>query len=334
MNKSFQFLNLPMKFILFGIMISLNLISLMTSNLIHLWFLLEINLLIFLFLMTKTTKYFSLMPFFFFIQAISSLMIIWIFNLNFFSMNYSVIEFIFFLSISMKLGLFPFTWLPPIFFKYMNWNMIFLFSTLQKFIPFMIIKNFNFNCKFLFYICLYSIILSTFKAIFTENIKSIMAYSSINNSAWMIIIILIDTMMFQLYFLFYLILMFLMKNFFNQMNMSYMSDILIYENSNMLMYFILMIFSLSMIPPFCSFIPKISGILILIKMNMLMMTLILTICSILSILMYLTIMIKLLLYFHLKYKIKYFLKTQYNYISLFMISFMFPTFWFMYYLLI
>nr|QKK69259.1 NADH dehydrogenase subunit 2 [Anterhynchium aff. flavomarginatum HB]QKK69272.1 NADH dehydrogenase subunit 2 [Anterhynchium aff. flavomarginatum SC] len=330
MNKSNNFFNYPLMFIFMIFMLMLNFLSTMTSNLIYLWMLLEINLMLFIFLMIKTSNNQSIIPLFFIIQSLSSLILIWIFNFNSNMLNQKLIEFFFLISICMKLGLFPFTWVPPIFMEQMNWNLIFMFSTLQKFIPFMMIKNFNtqYN-EWIMWICLISIIFSTIKSLFTNKIKHLMAYSSINNSSWMIMLIIMNFFVFKIYFILYLMLMFSISTFFNKMNLKFLSDMLMTsENLNMFILLIIIIFSLSMIPPLSSFIIKLMASLTLIYNKLYFPTLILMICSTLSIIMYMSILIKLLFYRSIKFKNKFNfykknIKTNYYFI---MFKIMFTTF--------
>nr|QKK69285.1 NADH dehydrogenase subunit 2 [Anterhynchium (Dirhynchium) sp. QHZ-2020] len=307
MNKSNNFFNYPLMSTFMIFMTTLNFLSMTTTNMIYLWMMLEINLLLFIFLMIKTSNNQSIIPMFFIFQSLSSLIMIWIFNLNYNMFNKMIIEFIFLLSICMKLGLFPFTWMPPIFTEQMNWNLIFMFSTLQKFIPFMLIKNFNFEYnEWIMWICMMSIMISTIKSLFTNKIKYLMAYSSINNSSWMIMLILTNFFVFKIYFIFYFMLMFTISMFFNKMNLTFLSDMLLTtENLNMFIFLIIMIFSLSMIPPLSSFIIKMMASLTLINNKLYIPTLILTICSTLSILMYMSILIKLLFYRFIKFKNKF-----------------------------
>nr|QKK69298.1 NADH dehydrogenase subunit 2 [Anterhynchium abdominale] len=316
MNKSMNSFNSPMNFLIMVIMIILNFLSMMTSNLNYLWLLLEINLLLFFYLMAKTINY-TIMPTFYFIQSLTSLLFIFTFNssyllgINSYSMEFYLIDLLFFLSISMKLGLFPFTWLPPMLMENMNWNLIFLFSTFQKFIPFMVIKNYPLHFEsWLLMMCLCSILISTIKALMEPKIKSMLAYSSINNTAWMIILIKMNTMMFGFYFIMYVIITQFVVSFFNESDAKYFSDLMVQYSFKMYLFFIVTMFLLSMIPPMTSFIIKLNTAFIFIVDGHTMPTSLYILASLLSIMMYMGILIKFFYLQYIKLKIKFMLSKQ------------------------
>nr|YP_009859713.1 NADH dehydrogenase subunit 2 [Allorhynchium sp. GX]QKK69195.1 NADH dehydrogenase subunit 2 [Allorhynchium sp. GX] len=296
LNLNSSFNNKFMNNISILLMILSNILALTSSNLNFLWILLEINTMIFMFMLIQSNSSTSMIPSFFLIQSTSSIILIW--SLNF---NYNLENFFLwlYLALALKIGLFPFSWLPPFIYKNMNWLLIFLFSTSNKFISFLIIMNLPLKMNLFFMsMCFITIIFSTIKSIFHNNFKILMAFSSINNSCWMIFSIIIDLKIFLIFFIFYSFFLFiicLMLNYLNSFNN--ISLKLLSSNMNLNYFFFFFSFSLmnlSMIPPMTSFSIKYFSTLYLIKENQLFFIWTLLTFSTLSIILYLNILIKFL----------------------------------------
>nr|YP_009539799.1 NADH dehydrogenase subunit 2 [Orancistrocerus aterrimus]AYQ18919.1 NADH dehydrogenase subunit 2 [Orancistrocerus aterrimus] len=295
-NKLCTFLGIMMFFT--------NILALQTNNLKFLWLLMEINtlMLIIILISVDSSKKYSLI--FFSIQSFSSLIMIWTFMtmppLNFFIYSLTC------LSLNLKLGLFPFTWLPPLFTKNMNWFSIFLFSTSNKFIPFLIIGNLPDNTNNWFFLtCLITVIISTIKSLFHYNLKIMITYSSINNYCWMIPLIFIDNLMFLYFFLFYMIFLYIVMNMMYLINPTNHLSLKIYQELSSNNYFLLFLtlgtMNLSMIPPMSSFLIKTFSMMLIIKLDSFSLLFILILFSTISIIMYFNFFAKLLIFSSFKF---------------------------------
>nr|YP_009434632.1 NADH dehydrogenase subunit 2 [Dolichovespula panda]ATF28539.1 NADH dehydrogenase subunit 2 [Dolichovespula panda] len=343
MNKFNNYLNSSniLFYSMFLIMLILSIISISLSNFMHLWLLMEINTLIFISMMALETKNFKLTFNFFLIQSISSLMLIYLMNLKHSLFNNSEwINFILILSLSMKIGLFPFFYWPPLINKNISWKMIFIMSTTQKFIPLLLIYSYFNNIEnkftnFLFImLSIFSSLMSIIMCLNENNIKKIMSYSSLNHLSWMIFIMIFDLSMFMIYFIFYFISMMFMCLLLNKLDIKTFQDLSKFQYFNykeINFYLSLNLLIISALPPFMTFLIKLNSIKILIEGMSLLSSLLLTMISILTLIFYMNMIMKFNIFFLIKSKFyhTYKLNFKFNFFSLILTSFMTLSFFFL-----
>nr|AQU13929.1 NADH dehydrogenase subunit 2 [Vespa ducalis] len=296
LNKLFYFL-------LFS-MISISMLSIFFTNFIHLWMLMEINTLILISTMSIFMKSFKSTMNFFIIQSFSSLMLIFILMIKNNIMNDLLnisTNIMLSLMFSLKLGLFPFHFWPPLINKNINWVLIFIMSTSQKFIPLLMFNLFInqiINHQMMFMIFTMSILsssMATIMNIYETNLKKIMTFSSTNHLSWMIIIIMFDSSMFLIYFLVYSLSMIFLCSIFNKFNITTimsLNKIQLFNFKKIYLFINLNFLIISALPPFLTFIVKINIMKILIENNALLSSFLLTMTSIFSLIFYMNIILK------------------------------------------
>nr|YP_010852717.1 NADH dehydrogenase subunit 2 [Provespa barthelemyi]WGL39457.1 NADH dehydrogenase subunit 2 [Provespa barthelemyi] len=328
------------------LIIFLSMISIFLTNFIHLWILMEINTMIFIILMSMYMKKFKSTFNFFIIQSISSIMLIFLLMMK----NYSflphnlIFNLLLILSFTLKLGLFPFFYWPPLINLNLNWILIFIMSTSQKFIPLLIfnmffnqIKNELLTNSFIL-ISILSSFISTIMNFNETNFKKILTFSSTNHLSWMIFISIFDSSMFLIYFIIYSLSMMFLCFIFNKFNMNTFMDLtkiqfFNYKKINFSLSMNLLI--ISALPPFLTFLIKINSMKIMIENFSLFSSLLFSLISIFTIIFYMNLVIKMNMFYMIKNKFYFnLLNIKFNFFSLMIINlmsmaFLFITFYLM-----
>nr|UXO94140.1 NADH dehydrogenase subunit 2 [Dolichovespula xanthicincta] len=345
MPKNFLTTSNALFYSMFLFMVLLSILSVALTNFIHLWLLMEINTLIFISMMAMNSKNFKATFNFFLIQSISSMIMIFLMVLknNLLTLNmFEWVNFMLILSFSMKIGLFPFFYWPPLINTNLNWLMILLISTTQKFIPLMLLNLFI-NSIFdkstnflLLLLASLSSLSSTIMCMNEVNIKKIMTYSSLNHLSWMIFIIIFDISLFLVYFLFYTISMQILCFFLNKFNINTFFNFIKFQSFNYkeFNFFLTLNFLIiSALPPFLTFIIKISAIKVMIEGMSLFSSFIFSLLSMFTLIFYMNVIIKMNLFSMIKTKFyfTYNLNLKFNYYLSILLSFMSLSFLFIFY---
>uniref|UniRef100_UPI0030FDF741 NADH dehydrogenase subunit 2 n=1 Tax=Vespula orbata TaxID=2684586 RepID=UPI0030FDF741 len=291
----------------------------MMTNYIHLWIMMEINTMLLISLMSMYTKNFKATFNFFMIQSISSIMLIMLMFMknNFYS--YSLFNFLLIMMFSLKLGLFPFHFWPPLINMNLNWMLIFIMSTTQKFIPLLIFYSFfnQINNKMIMNVIITltisSSLVTTIMNYNETNFKKIMTYSSTNHLSWMIFILLFDLSMFFIYFLIYFLSMIFLCLFFNKIDIKTFFDLnklhfFNYKKINLIISLNILI--ISALPPFLTFLIKMNTMKIMIENYSYLSSLTLTLISTFTLIFYMNMIIKINMMEMLK--MKYFYCLNFN----------------------
>lgn len=328
--------------------IFLSILSILLTNFIHLWLIIEINTLIFISIIAINSINFKSTFNFFLIQSISRLIIIFLLILknNLLILNYSEwTNFILILSFSIKIGLFPFFYWPPLININLNWLIIFLISTTQKFIPLLLLNLFinRINDKstnfLIISLATLSSIFSTIICLNENNIKKILTYSSLNHLRWIIFIIIFDISIFIIYFLIYSISIIFLCSFFNKFNIDTFINFIKFQNFNYKKFNFFLSLNFLIIralPPFLTFIIKINAIKIIIERISLFSSFIFTLISIFTLIFYINIIIKINIFRIIKTKF-YFTNTlnfKFNFYSIILLRFLSLSFLFILYSII
>nr|QBZ38186.1 NADH dehydrogenase subunit 2 [Stenocranus matsumurai] len=226
--------------------------SLSTNNWLTMWLMMEINLFMFIPLMSKK-KITDQSLKFFIIQSFSSYLLI--FSILLSSMTFKpLLIYLIMISLLMKIGMAPFhIWMPEIMNK-MAWNECFVLTTILKITP-MILINKMLYTKVLIMPMILSLAISSISSINQLNLKKMMAYSSIFNLSWMTPSFLISKWTSIIFMLIYTMLNFKIMNIFKKNNLIYMNQInklSLKEKMN----FNMNMLSISGMPPLAGFFPK------------------------------------------------------------------------------
>nr|AOY39890.1 NADH dehydrogenase subunit 2 [Scolytinae sp. BMNH 1039905] len=158
----------------------------------------------------------------------------------------------------MKMGMVPFHfWFPEVI-AGIQWETCLLLMTLQKITPSILMSFICPSMTFIAIIVTMSILLSSIQSMDQTCLRKLMAYSSINNTGWMLPLVFMNIHAWLLYFIIYTIIassvVMTLKNskilFIHQMNKLFHSD------KNMKTFFSLSFMSMGGIPPFLGFLPK------------------------------------------------------------------------------
>nr|UAA82172.1 NADH dehydrogenase subunit 2 [Walkerella microcarpae] len=254
-------------YILFFPMIILtNLMMMISSSWFSMWMIMEINLISFISLISfdNNIKHEILMNYFL-IQVFNSFMflmsMIMMNYLNFYQISIMLMNF----SMLMKLGMPPlFMWYLKIM-KEMNWMSIFIMSTLQKIIPLIILNNIINNKYSMILLMLIMILSSIYIPILgmnSSNLKIIISYSSMIQMSWIIMNLMVNEMIAINYFMIYMLISMNLMMIFYIMSCKFLINLYMLKfNNNNLLYFInFMIFSLAAMPPMFGFMMKLISI--------------------------------------------------------------------------
>nr|YP_010484313.1 NADH dehydrogenase subunit 2 [Oecleopsis sinicus]UVV36475.1 NADH dehydrogenase subunit 2 [Oecleopsis sinicus] len=248
-----------MKFNLSTIMLTLmiilsTLISLNSNNWMTMWMTLEMNMFMFVPIMTSKNKMSDQPMKYLIIQSISSsimLMSIISSSINDLNLKNSILLMT---ALSIKMGMAPFhLWVPSIMAK-LNWNKCIILTTLLKMSP-MMISSQLIELKTFFMPMILSTIMGSTMGIKQTSLKKIMAYSSISNSTWMLLSFMMSKSIMILFSITYSLINILIMTSLKKLSIMYinqMSNMKTKENINL----ILLMLSISGLPPTIGFFPK------------------------------------------------------------------------------
>nr|YP_009057641.1 NADH dehydrogenase subunit 2 [Myrmeleon immanis]AHY39224.1 NADH dehydrogenase subunit 2 [Myrmeleon immanis] len=252
------------KFMFLIILIMGSIISISSNSWLGAWMGLEINLLSFIPLLTNlkslTSTESSLK--YFIVQALASTSLLFVILMMSFYHNFSFnynnyLNIILNSALLMKMGAAPFhSWFPEVM-EGLNWVMSFILMTWQKIAPMVLISYCLMN-EFIFFIIILSVFIGSIGGFNQTNLRSLMAYSSINHLGWMLSSLLISMNYWLMYFMFYTMLSLSIIILFYQFNIFYFSQIFSSLSNNPILKFSLFcnFLSLGGLPPFTGFLPK------------------------------------------------------------------------------
>nr|YP_011014810.1 NADH dehydrogenase subunit 2 [Gergithoides gibbosus]WQB38491.1 NADH dehydrogenase subunit 2 [Gergithoides gibbosus] len=225
-----------------------------SNNIMILWMSMEINMISFLPILTKSKKSMDQPMKYFIIQSVSSSIMLMSTMLNTMTELPLDSSLVLMTSMLMKMGMMPFhLWLPSTMQK-ITWENCMILSTIQK-IPPVLILNQIIKFKMMILPMVLSSILGSIAAINQVSFKKIMAYSSISNSTWMISSIFFSKQMFLVFMMVYSMLTITIMKKMKTENIMYMNQMNTMKKDSKLNFTINMM-SLSGIPPLLGFLPK------------------------------------------------------------------------------
>nr|YP_010454112.1 NADH dehydrogenase subunit 2 [Inioteuthis japonica]QXJ42102.1 NADH dehydrogenase subunit 2 [Inioteuthis japonica] len=298
MNNKF----FPSNFLFILIMVFGTLFSLSSSHWLTMWMGLELNLMSFLPLMNIKGKMLEAEASmkYFIIQSMGSSMLIfssiimYIYNLSWYSMFNSMMSALILTSLILKLGGAPMHfWLPSIS-KQMPWMILFLLLTWQKLAPLFMLSLMNSNLMLIMLISLLSTLIGSIMAINQTNLQLIITYSSISHLGWMMVMILINNSLTLFYFINYIIISIPLMHLMSSELGNHLFSLSQKNNVNNLII-ISLILSLAGLPPLLGFMSKLIILISLINMNLLMLSLLMLLGTLISLYFYLNMSLMLMI---------------------------------------
>nr|UFZ13242.1 NADH dehydrogenase subunit 2 [Platychauliodes sp.] len=279
--------------------ISGTLISISSNTWLGAWMGLEINLLSFIPLMINMNNLLSNESAlkYFLTQVLASSILLFsvlIFFMKssfFYSFNFNSISQIMLNSaLLLKMGAAPFHFWFPSVMETMTWFNCLLLMTWQKMAPLMLL-TYCFQYNYIFSIAMVSMIMGSIGGLNQLNLRTLMAYSSINHLGWMLTSMMISESLWLNYYIFYMIISMIMVLFFMSFKIYHMNQMYSMFSFNPILKFMMLINLLSLggLPPFLGFMPKLMVITLLTEMKMFFLVFIMVMTTLITLFFYLRI---------------------------------------------
>nr|YP_010378540.1 NADH dehydrogenase subunit 2 [Hestinalis nama]QYC94736.1 NADH dehydrogenase subunit 2 [Hestinalis nama] len=294
------------------------LISISSNSWLGCWIGLEINLLSFIPLISNPNNLLNSEASlkYFLTQSIASINFLFSILLSMLSLkNFMLNDLISILinsSMLMKMGSLPFHFWFPNIMEGLSWLNCFILMTWQKITP-MILLSYYFNMNFLFTMMILNVLVGTIGSFNQTSLRKLMAFSSINNLGWMLMALMISENLWMIYFTFYLFFVSFLCFMFYITNIFYLNQLFNF-NMNFLIKISIMINFLSLggLPPFLGFFPKWLIINYLMTNNLIIITFIFLMTSLIMLFVYIRISYTSLMFYNIKLKwLKIFIKNNY-----------------------
>nr|YP_009726128.1 NADH dehydrogenase subunit 2 [Aenasius arizonensis]QHR84889.1 NADH dehydrogenase subunit 2 [Aenasius arizonensis] len=240
-----------------------NFFILFTNSMFFMWMTMEINLMCFISIILSNkniNKEISMN--YFLIQTLNSYIFISMSMMNYLNLNKTSCMMIILMVMFAKMGLPPFHYWYIKMVKNMNWMMFFINSNVQKFIPLMIINKMNFMnfnlMNLMIFMNLISSVYMSFLGLNMNNLKLIMSFSSIIQTSWIMIMMILNEILWMIYYLIYSLISLNIMMIFYKFNINNLIDMNIIKFNKINMFYILMLsmMSLAGLPPFIGFMNK------------------------------------------------------------------------------
>nr|UPI55364.1 NADH dehydrogenase subunit 2 [Manocoreus sp.] len=285
------------KILFYIILILSTMITMSANNWLGMWMGLEMNLMAFIPLISKSKnkKSSQAMMIYFLTQSIGSITLLFSIMIN--SLIFTVPELMnnltkimIMISVMIKVGAAPFHfWLPEMM-SNLNWSECMIIMTWQKIAPLMILSNINPNNWFMYSVIILSASIGGVGGLNQTSLRKILAYSSINHLSWMMMFMSMSMNWYKyliIYSLMIMMICLMMKKknvfFINQLNSSSTSL------TEKFMY-MMMFLSIGGLPPFLGFLPKWMVIQSMINSELYLILIIMLLFSLLTLFYYLRLM--------------------------------------------
>nr|AMX74004.1 NADH dehydrogenase subunit 2 [Scydosella musawasensis] len=266
-------------------LITSTLITISSYSWLTMWMGLEINLLSIIPLMTnnknKMTNESAIK--YFITQTIASIMILLSImfimnNIQMFMMMNS--------AFFMKMGSAPFHfWFPQVM-EGLNWMNSLIILTWQKIAPMIMLMQ-NIQLTYFSIIIIITMVTGGIMGLNQTSIRKLMAYSSINNSGWMISALLFSEKIWMIYSIIYFLTLMMLCMLLHFTNTFYMNQMtLLLNNKNMNFFFSMNLLSMAGMPPFIGFLPKWLTIYTLLNNNMNLLSIMMVLITLLTLYFY------------------------------------------------
>nr|DAC76818.1 TPA_asm: NADH dehydrogenase subunit 2 [Pseudomyrmex pallidus] len=225
----------------------------MMSNMITVWFIMEINNFMFISYIITKVKQKKMIFLYFIIQVMASFLLLFIIVVN--PVNLMVATQIIATSaLFMKLGVPPFHLWMPIVSKFMPWMSIFLMLTIQKLPPMIILYLINIKEMFFTLLIIMTLIIPPLAMFNLKSIKMLITYSSINQTSWIALLIYLKHQFWLTYYFFYSSVLLTISSimFYTEISTKFFQHSL--KKLNLM--FTVMMMNLASMPPFSFFMFK------------------------------------------------------------------------------
>nr|YP_010443336.1 NADH dehydrogenase subunit 2 [Sophrops subrugatus]UTE83864.1 NADH dehydrogenase subunit 2 [Sophrops subrugatus] len=282
---------------IFSLMIG-TLISISSYSWMGMWMGLEINLLSIIPLMSDTKNMMASEAAlkYFITQALASTLLLFsiiMLSLNIpYTLNMSeYFSLILNTALLTKMGAAPFHfWFPEVM-EGLSWNISLIMLTWQKIAPMALLTYFNQNTTYLILAIIFSMMISGMMGLNQTSLRKILAYSSINHIGWMMSTLLVSETIWYYYFIIYTIITINIVLIFKTLNIFHLKQLFISMNYNYLVkfFFVLNFLSLGGLPPFLGFLPKWLTIQTLVQNQMMTISVLMIIMTLMTLYFYLRI---------------------------------------------
>nr|UPL65792.1 NADH dehydrogenase subunit 2 [Megalotomus sp.] len=289
------------KLIFLMMLILSSLMILSADNWLSMWMGLEINLMSFIPLISKTKNKSSsqAIMIYFLTQSIGSVILLFSVLMNpLFFLNMTLNELIkslMYISIMIKVGMAPFhLWLPEML-SNLSWLEVSILLTWQKVGPLSILNNMNPNLWFIYLSVIMSTMIGAIGGLNQTSLRKILAYSSINHLGWMVMFMSMSTSWYK-YLIIYSMLIILFCIILSENNFYFINQVNSNSYSMMEKYsFHIMLLSIGGLPPFIGFLPKWMVIQMMIKTNLYFIMLLMMLFSLITLFYYLRLITSMIL---------------------------------------
>nr|UFZ13955.1 NADH dehydrogenase subunit 2 [Taeniochauliodes natalensis] len=287
------------KIIFIFCLISGTMITISSNSWLGAWMGLEINLLSFIPLMANLNNLLtneSALKYFL-TQTLASMILLFSIIMNFLHSQDSFLldidnfnQMMINLSLCIKMGAAPFHFWFPSVMESLNWLNGLILMTWQKVAP-LTLMSYSINMNFMIFVILMSALIGAIGGLNQTNLRTLMAFSSINHLSWILSSMLISDYLWITYFMFYSLLSIIIIFIFKNMNIFHINQLYSTMNFNLLMKFMLLVNLLSLggLPPFLGFLPKLLVIKSLSMNKMFFMIIFLVISSLITLFFYIRV---------------------------------------------
>nr|DAZ91276.1 TPA_asm: ND2 [Gammarus wautieri] len=265
----------PTSILFFMTLITSILFTISTESWFMAWMGLEVNLMAFMpMFINKKNKYSTESALkYFLIQALASMLII---TASCYLNTHSYFNLLLTTMLLLKSGAAPsHQWLPSVA-EGANWPIFSILVTLQKVNP-LILIFFTLKTNMSYYLiilyALTSAIIGSMGGLSQNSLRKIIAYSSITHTSWILSTLLCTSWVWLLYFLIYAFIVMSLVSILELSQMSTLNHLIILDKSYLSFIISMSMLSLSGLPPFTGFLPKLMAIQLLANTNQMFMIL-------------------------------------------------------------
>nr|YP_010315905.1 NADH dehydrogenase subunit 2 [Leptocorisa lepida]UNA68811.1 NADH dehydrogenase subunit 2 [Leptocorisa lepida] len=292
------------KLIFLLMMVLSTLIVMNANNWLGMWMGMEMNLMSFIPLISKSKNKNTsqAMMTYFLTQSLGSMILLFSVVMNplimiKFNFENMWIKDMTMLSLTIKLGAAPFHWWLPNMMSNMNWTECFILMTWQKLAPLTMLSNLNPSSKILNLTIILSGLAGSIGGMNQTSIRKLLAYSSINHLGWMMMFVSMSNSWYK-YLIIYSMLMGLICYMLNFKNMYFLNQLMTNSPSMMEKFTMTMtLLSIGGLPPFIGFLPKWMVIQSMINSELFLMLMIMLMLSLITLFYYMRMMINYILMF-------------------------------------
>nr|DAC76766.1 TPA_asm: NADH dehydrogenase subunit 2 [Pseudomyrmex feralis] len=266
-----------------------SLAPIMMSNLLSIWFIMEISNFMFISYMMINMKQKKMIFLYFIVQVMASFLLLFSLIIN--PMNFILeIQMIMFVALFAKTGIPPLHLWMPLISKFMPWMTIFFMLTMQKVSPLIMLYLLNMNKNMFMFMIGMALILPPMMMLNMKSIKMLITYSSINQTGWIVALIFLKHQFWFLYFMMYSSVLLMICSIMSMTKISH--KFFQYSLKKFNFMFTMMMMNLSSMPPFSFFFFKwFSTFELILSSNLKMMIIIMLINSLLLTFIYIKIMV-------------------------------------------